>query len=120
MIRENEWSDLGGVALLGLAHRLVDQNQRDPVLPKRISHGLEQAHGAEHPGLIDQEQHAVRNRTFGLVDGVEQRADDDASDARMLLGSVPRSIEMNTSICPVRRSWALKLLPETRPHTGRI
>src|SRR3954470_24713269 len=32
--------------------------------------------------------------------------------------SVPRSIEMNTSICPVRRSWALKLLPETRPAYG--
>src|SRR3954469_19925013 len=32
--------------------------------------------------------------------------------------SVPRSIEMNTSICPVRRSWALKLLPDTRPAYG--
>src|SRR5215212_7037209 len=31
---------------------------------------------------------------------------------------VPRSTEMNTSICPVRRSWALTLLPETRPAYG--
>src|SRR3954462_2681445 len=31
---------------------------------------------------------------------------------------VVRSTEMNTSICPVRRSWALKLLPDTRPAYG--
>src|SRR3954447_6027427 len=27
---------------------------------------------------------------------------------------------MNTSICPVRRSWALKLLPDTRPAYGVV
>src|SRR3954467_9692158 len=31
---------------------------------------------------------------------------------------VARSTEINTSICPVRRSWALKLLPDTRPAYG--
>src|SRR5215212_11899626 len=31
---------------------------------------------------------------------------------------VARSTEMDTSICPVRRSWALKLLPDTRPAYG--
>ena len=82
-----------------------------------VADGLEQAHGAEHPGLIDQEQHPVRDRALALVDRVRNCADDDAPNARMLLERA-RSIEMNTSICPVRRSWALKLLPETRPAYG--
>ena len=52
---------------------------------------------------------------LGLVDGVEQRADDDAPDACNWPARWARSTEMNTSICPVRMSWALKLLPDTRP-----
>src|SRR5215204_2647125 len=71
--------------LIELANRLVDQNERDPELAHGVAHGLEQAHGAQHPGLIDQEQHAVRNRAFGLIDRVQECADDDAPDPRMLL-----------------------------------
>src|SRR5713101_7432875 len=80
-------------ALGELTHGLVEQAEIDAVLASGIARGLENPHVAQAGDLIEQEEHAAVDLAAGLVDGVQQRAEDDAGGLRAALQHLERQID---------------------------
>src|SRR6266852_224446 len=80
-------------ALGELAHGLVEQAEVDAVLPSGIARGLENPHVAQAGDLIEQEEHAAVDLAVGLVDGVQQSAEDDAGGLRTALQHLERQVD---------------------------
>ena len=80
-------------ALGELVHGLIEQAEIDAVLAPSAARGLEDAHVAEPGDLIEQEKHAAVGLTAGLIDGVEQRTENDAGGLRARLQDFERQID---------------------------
>ena len=80
-------------ALGELAERLVEQAEVDAVLASGITRGLEDAHVAEPGDLIEQEQNPAGAGTARLIDGVQERAEDDAGGLRTGLEDLERQVD---------------------------
>src|SRR5712692_224300 len=80
-------------ALGELAERLVEQAEINAVLAPGIAGGLENPHVAEPGDLIEQEKHAAIVLAAGLVDGVQQRAENDAGGLWAALQHLERQVD---------------------------
>src|SRR5216683_2818912 len=76
-----------------LAHGLVEQAEVDAVLAPGVARGLENPHVAQAGDLIEQKQHAAIDLAAGLIDGVEQSAEDDAGGLRTALQHLERQVD---------------------------
>ncbi len=95
----------GGVTpALGLAHladRLVKHQEGDAVFAARITRGFEDAQVPEAGDLIEQEQRAAGHFAIAIVDGAEQRADDDPGETGMVLQRL--QVEIDEDVRPALR-----------------
>ena len=66
-----------------LADRLENHGERDAIFPAGVARGFEDAQIAEAGDLIEQEEGASRHIAIAVIDGIEQRADDDAGETGM-------------------------------------
>src|SRR6266851_2606878 len=80
-------------ALGELAHGLVEQAEIDAVLASGIARGLENPHVAEAGDLIEQKQHAALDLAAGLIDDIEQGAENDAGGLRARLQALERQVD---------------------------
>ena len=85
-------------ALGELAERLVEQAEVDAVLASGVARGLEDAHVAEPGDLIEQEQNPTAAGTARLVDGVQERAEDDAGGLRTGLEDLERQVDEHVEL----------------------
>jgi hypothetical protein len=85
-------------ALGELAERLVKQAEIDTVLAAGVARGLENAHVAEPGDLIEQKQYPARAAAAGLVDGIEQCAEDDARGLRARLEDLERQVDEDVEL----------------------
>jgi hypothetical protein len=96
---EPRLSAVGAPALRELAEGLVDQAEIDAIFAAGVAGGLENAHIAEPGDFIEQEQQpAAAQEAAGLIDGVEQGAEDDAGGLRTRLQDLERQVDEDVEL----------------------
>ena len=110
----------GGLAALApllaeLAFGLVEHDEGDAVFAAGVAGAGERRHEAEAGDLVEEEDDpAARQAAVGLIDGVEQGADDDPGERRRRLQHLHRDIDEKIDIAGDEIGGAKPFSPETR------
>ena len=105
-------------ALGELAERLVEQAEVDAVLAPGVARGLEDAHVAEPGDLIEQEQNPAGAGTARLIDGVQERAEDDAGGLRTGLEDLERQVDEHVELAGEQVAGAKALAADQAGEGG--